>query len=393
MKRYLSGALACGAVWLTACGDHITTQPRLSAGTIAAAADRDDVHDRHAVGGVYVGTNATTGNAVVAFTRYDNGTLAKIGEFKTGGVGIGGAVDPLFSQGSVLLSPNNKRLYVVNAGSNSISTFSVSDDASLRLLGTVSSSGSGPISLALMNNRLYVLNRDNSVSGFSVDGDDLPRPVSRSRITLGAATDGPSTINASHNGKFLFVTQRVANAIDVIAVSSNGDLNATSRRTSSGSGPFGFAVTDHDQLIVAEASGAAPNGAVSSYRLIANGKLALNSASVSTHQAATCWLVLTKDERFAFTANAGSGSISGFDVSSDGSLAALDADGRTGVTNGTGAKPLDMDVTRDGKFLYTLQSGTGTVGGFAIGSHARLTTLPDTPGLAAAAGFQGIAAF
>ena len=185
----------------------------------------------------------------------------------------------------------------------------------------------------------------------------------------------------------------IANAIDVVAVSSNGDLNATSRRASSGSGPFGFAVTDHDQLIVSEASGSAPNGAVSSYRLIGGGKLALNSASLSTHQTATCWLVLTKDERFAFAANAGSGSISGYDVSPDGSLSPLDANGRTGVTNGVGATPLDMDVTRDGKFLYVLQTGTGTVGAFAIGFHAHLTTLADTPGLTASAGFQGIAAF
>jgi 6-phosphogluconolactonase len=393
MKRYVSSVVAFGAVWLAACGDRMTTQPRLTAGTVTAAADLDDFRDRHAVGGVYVATNATTGNAIVAFTRYDNGTLAKIGEFKTGGVGIGGAADPLFSQGSVVLSPNNKRLYVVNAGSNSISTFSVSDDASLRLLGTVSSRGSGPISLALMDDRLYVLNRDNTISGFSVDGSDLPRAISRSHFTLGSATDGPSTINVSHDGTFLFATQRVANAIDVIAVSSNGDLSSTSRRPSSGSGPFGFAVTDHDQLIVSEASGADPNGAVSSYRLNNGGKLALTSASLSTHQAATCWLVLTKDERFAFAANAGSGSIAGYDVSADGSLAPLDANGRTGVTNGVGATPLDMDVTGDGKFLYVLQTGTGTVGAFAIGFHAHLTTLADTPGLAAAAGFQGIAAF
>jgi 6-phosphogluconolactonase (cycloisomerase 2 family) len=152
-------------------------------------------------------------------------------------------------------------------------------------------------------------------------------------------------------------------------------------------------VTSRDQLIVSEASGAAPNGAVSSYALTSDGALSTVSASLSTHQAATCWLVLTRDGRFAFAANAGSGSISGYDVSPDGSLTALNADGRTGVTNGSGATPLDMDASQDGRFLFVLQTGAGTIGAFAIGNDGRLNVLPDTPGLSAAAGFQGLAAF
>ncbi|HXD23348.1 MAG TPA: hypothetical protein VN613_08315, partial [Gemmatimonadaceae bacterium] len=67
--------------------------------------------------------------------------------------------------------------------------------------------------------------------------------------------------------------------------------------------------------------------------------------------------------------------------------------GRTGITTTPDATPLDMGVTRDGKFLYALQTGTGTIGSFAIASDGRLTTLADTPGLAAAAGFQGLAAY
>jgi 6-phosphogluconolactonase (cycloisomerase 2 family) len=346
---------------------------------------------RHAVGGVYVSTNATTGNAVVAFARYEDGTLSKIGEFSTGGLGTGGGVDPLASQGALVTSEDHTRLFVVNAASNSISTFGVADDASPRLLSTVSSGGSVPLSITVVHNRLYVLNGDNSISGFAIEGDHLPRPVSH--LSLGAGSDGPSTINATRDGTTLFVTQRDIGAIDVVAVGANGDLTVTSRRPSSGGGPFGFAVTARDQLIVSEASGAAPNGAVSSYQLIGGATLSTVSASLSTHQAAACWLVLTKNDRFAYVANSGSGSISGYTVSRDGSLSPLDGDGRTGVTNGTGAIPLDMDITNDGKFLYVLQTGTGTIGAFAIGNSGSLTVLPDTPGLSARAGFQGLAAF
>jgi 6-phosphogluconolactonase len=52
-----------------------------------------------------------------------------------------------------------------------------------------------------------------------------------------------------------------------------------------------------------------------------------------------------------------------------------------------------MGNGRDGKFLYVLQTGTGTVGAFAFGTQGSLMTLPDTPGLVSTAGFQGLAAF
>ena len=389
MKQYLSLVLASSAALLAACGDRMTQPQSLGGGRNVTAPARLDV-DGHtqAVGGVYVGTNGASGNAVVAFARFEDGTLEKLGDFSTGGFGIGGGGDPLQSQGSIVVSPNHRQLFVVNAGSSSISTFAIGNDATPHLLGALSSRGSGPISLALANDRLFVLNQDNSIAGYSLAGDGLPTPLGQSHLVLGDASDGPSTINASRDGRFLFVTERAGNALVVVAVDAQGALTSLSRRASSGGGPFGFAVTSRDQLVVSEAGA----GAVSSYQL-AGGALSLVTSSLSTKQAAPCWLVLSRDERFAFVANAGSGSIGGFVVSPDGALTPLSADGRTGVTNGSGATPLDMDVTRDGKFLYVLQTGTGTVGAFAIGARGSLETLPDTPGLARVAGFQGLAAF
>lgn len=388
MKQYLSFVLASSAALLAACADQ-TTQPQSPVGArTPAAASRDVGGDAHPAGGVYVATNSASGNAVVAFARSERGALRRLGEFPTGDLGIGGGGDPLQSQGSVAVSPDHQRLFVVNAGSNSVSTFSIDNDATPHLLGTVSSFGAGPISLSLANERLYVLNQDNSVAGYSIAGNGLPTPLAQARISLGDASDGPSTINASRDGRFLFVTERAGSAIAVVAVDEHGALQSAGRRASSGGGPFGFAVTSRDQLIVSEAGA----GAVSSYQS-AGGALSLITGSLSTKQAAPCWLALSSDERFAFVANAGSGSIGGFAVSPNGVLTALSADGRTGVTNGSGATPLDMDITGDGKFLYVLQTGTGTVGAFAIGARGTLTTLPDTPGLAAVAGFQGLAAF
>jgi len=382
MKQFLSFVLASSAALLTACDDQTTQPHSLADGPNATAPARRDINGgTRPVGGVYVSTNGAGGNAIVAFARFENGALEKLGEFATGGLGIGGGGDPLQSQGSVVVSRDHQTLFVVNAGSNSISTFTIDNGGALHLRGTVSSFGSGPISLAVTDQRLFVLNQDNSIAG-----TELPTPLGQ--LSLGTASDGPSTINTSRDGHYAFVTERAGNAIAVSTVDERGNITSVGRRASSGGGPFGFAVTNRDQLIVSEAGA----GAVSSYKL-GGGALSLITGSLSTQQAAPCWLVLSNDERFAFVANAGSGSIGGFAVSPQGVLTALSPDGRTGVTNGSGATPLDIDVTRDGKFLYALQTGTGTVGSFAIGANGSLTTLPDTPGLAAVAGFQGLAAF
>jgi 6-phosphogluconolactonase len=53
---------------------------------------------------------------------------------------------------------------------------------------------------------------------------------------------------------------------------------------------------------------------------------------------------------------------------------------------------LDTTVSSDSRFLYTLNSGSGTVGMFAINQDGTLTSLGEASGLTANAGYNGIAA-
>jgi 6-phosphogluconolactonase (cycloisomerase 2 family) len=127
--------------------------------------------------------------------------------------------------------------------------------------------------------------------------------------------------------------------------------------------------------------------------LNADGSLSLVSASVSTHQAATCWLVVSNDGRFAFAVNSASGSISAYRVEADGSLQILSADGRTGVT-GDGTAPIDLGLSHDGKFLYVLNAGAGTIAAFGVERDGGLASLPGATGVVApASGSQGLAAY
>src|SRR6202046_3540324 len=77
---------------------------------------------------VFVQTDNTAGNQIVAYHRNADGTLTAAGTYATGGLGgvlNGSAVDHLASQGSLTYDAAQNPLYAVNAGSNTVSVFSV----------------------------------------------------------------------------------------------------------------------------------------------------------------------------------------------------------------------------------------------------------------------------
>jgi hypothetical protein len=87
-------------------------------------------------GAVFVQTNDTSGNAIRAYARSAAGALTPAGRYPTlgrGGTEPGAATDPLSSQGSLTVDRRHRLLYAVNAGSDTVSVFSVRG-TSLRLV-------------------------------------------------------------------------------------------------------------------------------------------------------------------------------------------------------------------------------------------------------------------
>ena len=377
---------AIAAISLAACGEtSSSTSPvphapsRLETTPVGAA-----------TGAVFTQTNAVGGNSVVAFARAVDGSLTYAGTFSTGGNGIGGTNDPLASQYSLLLDGENDRLlFVVNAGSNSVSVFRV-DGAALSLVGTTSSGGSLPISLAITGHTLYVLNAgSNSIVGFDVTVSGALTPNPSASAPLGAGASGAAAIRASRDGRFLVATEKGSQTIDVFPINPRGALGTPVRSASVGVTPFGFDFVNGGELAVSEAGTAA----TSLYSLARDGSLGADAPSVSTNgQAAPCWVIATTDGRFVYTANAGSGTISGYAIGAHGTLQLLNASGVSGST-GAGSTPLDLDLSRGDGFLYVLESGTGRIGAFAVSPNGSLTSLAGIGGLAAQSGFQGLAAY
>jgi len=104
---------------------------------------------------VYVQTNNATENEVIVFSRAEDGALAPVGRYPTGGRGTG--VPHLASAGSVVLGDDGQWLLVVNAGSDELSLFAVQPDG-LQLADRVGSGGSKPTSVAVSGALVYVLN-------------------------------------------------------------------------------------------------------------------------------------------------------------------------------------------------------------------------------------------
>ena len=75
------------------------------------------------------------------------------------------------------------------------------------------------------------------------------------------------------------------------------------------------------------------------------------------------------DDRFLYIANAGSASISGFQLQPSGKLKLLNA---SGVSGRTGAHPADMTFSHDGRRLFSLNNGDGTISGFMVKSNGQL---------------------
>jgi 6-phosphogluconolactonase len=338
---------------------------------------------RHSAGAVYALTNSPAGNAVLVYDRGHDGSLSPAGSYETGGAGTGAG---LGSQGAVIVSDNHRLLFAVNASSNSISSFRIRGDE-LEFVDSAPSGGSTPTSVAYSDGLLYALNTGvpNNVSGLRVDRHGNLNPILGSSRPLSAASTSPAQVGFSADGDTVLVTERATNRIDSYTVGRNGQLSAPFVHASAGPTPFGFAVNKRNTLLVSEAG---TGGGASTYTIGGAGALSPVSSMVMTGQRAACWAVVTKNGRYGYVTNAGTGNISGFAIEQDGSASLLDPDGVTGVTGGN---PTDAAVSENGRFLYARVAATNEIAAFRIGSDGSLAKLPSLTGTPA--GLAGLAGF
>jgi 6-phosphogluconolactonase len=347
--------------------------------------------DVHAI---FAMTNSVEGNQIIAYSRAANGSLIEGNHYPTGGRGSGGTTDPLGSQGSLTLSQDHSLLFAVNAGSGDISVFRVSG-ANLELLQVASSGGSAPVAVAQHGSLVYVINfaGNSNVVGFNLDQEGHLVMIPNSIRYLSATNTGPSSLAFSPDGRFLLLTEKITNNIDVFSVRSDGTLSQPTITPDPIPGVFDVVFSPDGAALIVQtgAAGSQNASSVSSYLVQAGGTLLPVTGSVPTLGTFACWIALTPNGQFAFVSNTLSSSISGFAIGGSGTVTALP--GTVVASLPTGSNNLDIAVSDDARFVYTMNTGAGTIGIFAVQPDGSLRVIGFASGLSAHSGFEGLAAF
>lgn len=342
------------------------------------------------VGHVYVDDNTAGSNTISGYDRHADGTLSPIpsSPFFAGGSGTGSSIP---SQGAIQISSDGRYVLAVDAGSNQISVLRIRPDGTLRLVSdrVVYSNGSDPVSIAEHDGLVYVANAgsgNSNYTGFVLTrgGHLLHLPGSTFALPDDAQ---PGDVLLNPTGTNLVGTRVGTSQIDSFRLGAFGQLMPApgSPFAAQGPGPFGseFSPTDPRQLFVSNAHGGTNAGTVSAFSVAGDGTLSSMGASpFADNQTAPCWVEITRDGRFLFTVNTASADISSYAIAPNGTLTLL---GNT-TPGGLGAASEDARLSPDGRDLYVNETGAGVIGEFAVngGTLTATGTVPVSTGDGAA---------
>jgi 6-phosphogluconolactonase len=363
--------------WLAAGGTLLVASIGLFGAVGAASASTASP----VTGYTYVDGNTATANTVDGYARHADGSLTPLAgsPFAAGGAGLGTG---LASQGAIQATQDGRYLLAVDAGSNQISVLRVTAGGVPVLVGQpVSSGGIKPVSVAVSPSGLvYVANSGTGGSNYtgfrlSFNGTLTPIPGSTYSVPDSAGL-GDVFFNAY--GNHLIGTRTGTSQIDSFVVLPSGRLLAAqgSPFTGQGLGQLGaeFSPTDPSQLFVSNAHNGALLGTVSAYHDSFFGQLTpIGASPYADGQTAPCWVEISHDGKYLFTVNTGSGTVSSYSINRDGSLALIGSF----TINGGGAD-IDARLSPDGHYLLVDGSGMHFVSVFAV-NGGTLTELPSSP--------------
>ena len=344
-------------------------------------------------GAVFLLTNDPAGNEILVLARSDDGTLTQVGA-PVPTRGLGGSdppPDPLRSQGALVISDagagaGKPVLLAVNAGSNEISSLAV-EAGGLRFIGKTQAGGIRPTSIAVHEDRVYVMNAGSgTISGFRMNtsGGLVPLPDSN-RLLTGAAAADPAQIGFSPDGSCLVVTSKATNLIDTYAVQGDGYARHRGLFPSSGRMPYGFGFDKRGHVVVSEIfeGFGTMTSSASSYGLSPDCALEPIDGPVGNDEGTACWVVVPNSGLFAYVSNTGTGSISAYGIDRDGGLGLRDPSAATtGPASGDSpdffSMPIDMALSRGSDYLYVHRAGSNSIGGYGVEGDGRLTHVSDT---------------
>jgi 6-phosphogluconolactonase (cycloisomerase 2 family) len=397
--------------------------------------DRDDQHEHGSARNVlYVTSNNPTPrqNSVLAFRRSGkDGRLTSIGNFLTRGTGVYNAderLGPDDSDQEIVASPDGRRLFAVNSGSDTIAVFNIDRDGRLTHVhgSPFPSGGVQPVSLGLAGQQLYVVNKGDrepgqtggsspNYTGFCVGGEGRLTPIPGSTITVRAGSH-PTQALISPNGRLLFgidlfnypftpppgfppFVPPFASALESFRILSNGRL-AQGANTPQPSPlpppapPFVLGLQVHPTKPLLYA-GFVIGGAMGTFKYDAAGTLTfLNSTPISGQ--GICWIHVNTKGTHAYSSNSTDDSISVFSLANPSQpveIQKVDLKGPRELLGGPApviftTTPFQLSLDPTGQFLYILNHETtvndtypqgNAVHILRVGRDGKLTETSESP--------------
>ena len=346
-------------------------------------------------GAVFAATNGVNRNEIVMYKRLKTGQLQWVGKFATGGRGEGGINDPLQSQNSLVLTPDHSFLLAVNAGSSTISVFRVLDD-SLVLVNVQPSLGGNPVSIAVHDDLVYVVNFGGiyHTAGFRMQPWGELKPIRNSRMPLSTLDTNPSTAAFSADGSKLVISERQTNKVDVFSVASDGSLSNPVFNKFTTTEPFGLQVDASGVLLVTSTA-----GSVTSYGIGEDNTLSVITENSPSFGGATCWVVSYGG--LAWVSNTTTSSLAAYSLKPGGALSPLGLVNKQAPVGPTlfppvmppTSFPLDLALSADGNYLYAVFSALGKIVEYKTGENGKLIEIGSVSPYPAQTGVEGLAAY
>jgi DNA-binding beta-propeller fold protein YncE len=263
-----------------------------------------------------------------------------------------------------------KFVFAVNAGSDSFTSFIEKKNGKLKRVDVQSSMGDFPNSIAVKRGVLYVLNsHSDSIAGFKFDkrGEirrivNSVRPLAAMQIAQGQS---PRQIGFDRTGGVLIVTRLspLPGGIDTFLLNSRNRPGQAIANAPTTPLPFGFAVDRYNNLVMSQVSAPpelAMPGNTATYDINTQTGQLTPIETVTSDGVAPCWVVITRDGRYAFVVNTGGGApdatVARYGLTSAGDLTLL---GLTGENNANGDQFARTDevLSKNGRYLFVLNPG------------------------------------
>ena len=365
-----------------------------------------------AVTTVYVETNnpAAGQNAVLAFRQNPaNGRLKEIGSFITGGTGqinLPKVIGPDDSSQEVVATPDGQFLFAVNQGSNTVTSFRIDRNGSLDRIGTFDSGGVQPDSIGISGDKLYVSNRGDSavghpgtvapnITGFTIDEDGALSPLPGSSVTFPVDTS-PSQNLISRYGQFLFAdifavpgsTAPQGNTFTPFQIQPDGALKlAPGGNVGTSVSPpllLGADTNPKQSIIYAGLTGA---NQIAVFTFEETGRLSfVGSSPLADKGMGPCWITVSADGKYLYSGDTGTDSVGVFSLADPLHPVEIQEFVLGGPHAPPGSPPpgtlqtnaFQLALSPDGRSLYVISQSTNPTGAFPQGNQLHiLSVAPD----------------